>query len=289
VRVNGVDLHYTVEGEGFPCLVPRPANTSVIERTFSARLREKLQLIIFDPRGCGRSGGSLADSSLDDLLADIDGLRAALGHERIGLLGWSIFSLVGMDFALAYPNSVSRLILIGGLPSWPDSDDYRYWETVASPERKVRLAANLARLEGSGVEPLPPGAPEPDQLVRRWAQTLRYAAYGPRYWYDATFDCAPLYADDEWDMAQWDWLVAQVAPRHPNAAAIAGVKPPTFLAQGVWDFNAPPTRWAGVLETFRDCTYVAFERSGHYPFYEERELFDKALLEWLAAPRGTDT
>ena len=85
------------------------------------------------------------------------------------------------------------------------------------------------------------------------------------------------------------WLVAQVAPRHPDAAAIAGITPPTFLAQGVWDFNAPPTRWAGVLKTFRDCTYVAFERSGHYPFYEEGELFDKALLEWLAAPRGTAT
>ena len=35
VRVNGIDLHCTVEGEGFPCLVPRPAGTSIIERTFS--------------------------------------------------------------------------------------------------------------------------------------------------------------------------------------------------------------------------------------------------------------
>ena len=42
VLVNGIDLHYIVDGQGFPCLVPRPANTSVIERTFSARLREKV-------------------------------------------------------------------------------------------------------------------------------------------------------------------------------------------------------------------------------------------------------
>ena len=89
-------------------------------------------------------------------------------------------------------------------------------------------------------------------------------------------------------MAQWDWLVTQLAPRHPDATAIAGLKPPTFLGQGVWDFNAPPTRWAGVPETFHDCTYVAFERSGHYPFYEESELFDTALLGWLAAPRPTE-
>ena len=88
-------------------------------------------------------------------------------------------------------------------------------------------------------------------------------------------------------MAKNDWLWAQLAPRHRDTAAIAGVRPPTFLAQGVWDFNVPPTRWAGVLPAFRDCTYRAFERSGHYPFYEEQELFDGALLDWLGAPRPT--
>jgi len=96
----------------------------------------------------------------------------------------------------------------------------------------VRLAENLARLESSGVESLPPGAPEPDQLVRRSAQTLRYAAYGPRYWYEPTFDCAPLYTDDVWDMAHVDWLAAQLGPRHPDAAAIAGVKPPPSWRKG---------------------------------------------------------
>ncbi len=90
-----------------------------------------------------------------------------------------------MDFALAYPDSMSRLILIGALPNFSEWDD-GYSDTVASPERKAHLAENLARPERSGVEPLPPGAPEPDQRVRRRAQTLRYAAYGPRCWYDPT-------------------------------------------------------------------------------------------------------
>lgn len=273
-RVNEIDLHYTVEGRGFPCLVPRALDTSIAERTLSARLREELQLIFFDFRGCGRSGGTLDDTDLDQLLADIDGLRQALGHARIGFLGWSILSLIGLDFALTYPDSLTRLILIGGLPRVGETDD-SYWAMVASPERKAQLAANTARLAQSGVESLPPGR----------AQTLRYAANGPRYWYDQTFDCAPLYADDEWDMAQWDWLVRELGPRHRDTAAIAGVTPPTFLAQGVWDFVCPPTRWAAVLPTFRDCTYRAFERSGHYPFYEERERFDAALLDWLATPR----
>lgn len=42
------------------------------------------------------------------------------------------------------------------------------------------------------------------------------------------------------------------------------------------------------MPTFHDCTYRAFERSGHYPFYEEADLFDTALLEWLAASRPSE-
>ncbi len=79
----------------------------------------------------------------------------ARSHERIGFLGWSIFSLVGLDFALAYPDSVSRLILIGALPSLGSADDGD-WDTVASPERKARLAENLPESNGAAWSPCHP-------------------------------------------------------------------------------------------------------------------------------------
>lgn len=204
-------------------------------------------------------------------------MRLALGHERVGLLGWSILSLVAIDFAKAYPASLSRLILVGGVARMGAPDD-RYWEMVASAERKARLAENQARLDRSALAALPPGR----------AKTLEYAANGPRYWYDPTFDCAPLYADDEWDLAFWDRLVQELRPRHLDTSAIAGVATPTFLAQGVWDFACLPPPWHEVRPTFRDCTYHAFERSGHYPFYEEQELFDAKLIAWLGRGVGRE-
>ena len=82
------------------------------------------------------------------------------GMSGSGSLAGRSAALVGMDFGLAYPDSISRLILIGELPCWPDWEDDSHWEAIASPERMARLAENLARLEGSGVDPLPTGAPE---------------------------------------------------------------------------------------------------------------------------------
>jgi proline iminopeptidase len=111
---------------------------------------------------------------------------------------------------------------------------------------------------------------------------LRYAADAPRYFHDPTFDPLPLYEGDEWDVPFAERLGAQLAARHPDTTPILDIATPTFLAQGVWDFVAPPIEWHDVIGTYRDCTYRAFERSGHYPFVEEQDLFDAKLIEWLS-------
>ena len=61
----------------------------------------------------------------------------------------------------------------------------------------------------------------------------------------------------------------------------AEVPCPVFLAQGTHDFSAPHTLWKGLPDAFPNATYVEFERSGHYPMYEERERFDRELFAWM--------
>ena len=39
--------------------------------------------------------------------------------------------------------------------------------------------------------------------------------------------------------------------------------------------------WKGLPEAFPNATYVEFERSSHYPMYEERERFDAELRVWM--------
>jgi proline iminopeptidase len=241
-----------------------------MERALSQRLREHLRLVFFDLRSSGQSGGTLGEVTIDRLLEDVDGLRGALGLEKVALLGWSVLALFAIDFAKAYPQSVSHLILIGG-PARMERD-WQYWEMVASPERKAILAANNERLDQAALSAVPPGR----------AMPLRYAADAPRYFYDPTFDPLPLYEGDEWDVPFFHHMFDRFAERHAGIEPILGVEAPTFLAQGVWDFVAPPIEWHGVIGTYRDCTYRAFERSGHYPFVEEQDLFDTKLIEWLS-------
>ena len=62
---------------------------------------------------------------------------------------------------------------------------------------------------------------------------------------------------------------------------------PVFLALGRYDFIvAPPSSWDPIKSKFRDLTIRIFEKSGHTPQFEEPELFDEELLDWIPGQRG---
>ena len=56
---------------------------------------------------------------------------------------------------------------------------------------------------------------------------------------------------------------------------------PLFLAQGRYDYATPYHLWEDVREGIPDLSYHLFERSGHFPMFEEQEAFDDLLIGWL--------
>ena len=55
---------------------------------------------------------------------------------------------------------------------------------------------------------------------------------------------------------------------------------PVFIAMGVHDYPVPPLLWYPAKDALRNATYHAFEQSGHWPHFEEQELFDRKLVTW---------
>jgi hypothetical protein len=39
--------------------------------------------------------------------------------------------------------------------------------------------------------------------------------------------------------------------------------------------------WKGLPASFHNATNVEFDRSGHYPMYEEYDRFDRKLFAWM--------
>ena len=271
IAVGQFRLRYRIDGTGKPAIVIGSA--TYLPRTFSQNLRKHLRLVFLDHRGYAPSPGPMEATAFadDTLLDDIERARRELGLGRITIIGHSVHSLMALEYAKKYPENVSHVVMIGStaLNAGNDQAMNRYWQEFASPERKAAMAENLRRLPNEQLAQLQPG----QRFLRG------YIRNGPRTWYDPQFDASPLWEGVE---VNDDYMRAQVFRGIDITQGLDIFDRPVFLALGRYDFLvAPPSTWDPIKPRFRDMTVRVFERSGHWPHYEEAALFDAQLLRWM--------
>jgi 3-oxoadipate enol-lactonase len=119
--VNGARLWYEVAGDGpaVALLHSTVCDSRMWDAEF-AMLSRRHRVLRFDLRGYGRSELPPGPFSLVD---DLEVLLDRVGFDRVSLVGLSGGSALALDFALAHPGRVSRLVLaapnIGGL-AWSE-------------------------------------------------------------------------------------------------------------------------------------------------------------------------
>jgi 4,5:9,10-diseco-3-hydroxy-5,9,17-trioxoandrosta-1(10),2-diene-4-oate hydrolase len=111
-------LHYHEAGDG-PALVllhgsgPGVSGWSNFSANFPV-FAERFRTVVFDMPGFGRSQRPELDRAYPRVAADaLLSLLDKLGVERAHLLGNSMGGYVALEFALAYPERVDRLVLMG--------------------------------------------------------------------------------------------------------------------------------------------------------------------------------
>lgn len=160
VVLNGVDHWYRVAGADHrttPLIVLHggPGGSAfVFEHTQGERLERFQTIVYYDQRGGGRSAAPRdpKDYRMDRLVSDLDGLRRHLGAAKISLLGFSFGAELALEYALAHPDDVDRLVLQA-----PTAGDYRRmaitqtyaFQSLLSGEARQRLAAIAATPLGS--------------------------------------------------------------------------------------------------------------------------------------------
>ena len=85
------------------------------------RLAERCRLVYYDQRGRGRSFafGAAIEVTMQSEVDDLDCIRRRLGLDTVALLGHSWGALVAMEYALAFPEQVSHLIVMNTAPASP--------------------------------------------------------------------------------------------------------------------------------------------------------------------------
>lgn len=124
-RVNGLVLHYRLEGAGPPVVFINSLGSDL--RIWDAQaegLAPYFQVLRYDKRGHGLSEAPPPPYSLADHTQDLKALLDHLALEQVSLVGISVGGLIALDFARTYPERTRALVLmdtgarIGSVESW---------------------------------------------------------------------------------------------------------------------------------------------------------------------------
>lgn len=257
-----------------PCIVF--ASHKMYPRVISPCLYKDFTFYFTDSRWFGEvtDPNILENSSIDEISNDIELVRQELGLEKVAIMGHSIHGAYAMEYARRYPENTSHVIGIGS-PAAGVIETFGYaptfWEEYASPERKQQMIDNMAAFEA-----LDKSGMTPDEIFIQ-----QYVHEGPKYWADATYDCSWLWKDVTFDMNQVNNTV------YGNFLTFdpSGIEVPVFIAAGKHDYAIPYTMWEQV-EAAGNCDNITvsyFDNSGHYPMFEEAQLFGERLNAWIDA------
>ena len=123
VKVPGATLHVRVAGNPaaervLVAIHGGPGMDSGYMLSLEQLADPNLAVVTYDQRGTGRSTEPSDGYAMSKYVADLDAVREAVGADAVHLLGHSWGGLVAQRYAIAYPERVRSIVLMGsGAPS----------------------------------------------------------------------------------------------------------------------------------------------------------------------------
>ena len=277
---GGVRLFYRLFGSGPDTLVMihgGPGFTMDYFLEDLAPIAEHSTLLFYDQRGTGRSTLVSDSISLDAqrFVEDVEAIRKHFGIGRLTLLGHSWGAAVVALYAIRYPDHLSRIIIVGGLPL------QKYQLTEAFTQMEAKRDSNTLKhmRELRAARLADPGNSEVcTAYYTLWFQPF-YGNHNSANHSKGDF-CAgtlesrrnKMLSVDKFTMAslgEWDW-------RSP----LSQVKSPALVIHGTMDPLplSGAKAWNSILS---NSQLLLLDGVGHFPYLEVPNRFFEAVDQFL--------
>ncbi len=284
LKVNGANLWVETEGSGDPLFLISggPGGSHVGLHSFSG-LKDSSTLVYIDNYGRGKSevANDPSDYSMNRDVEDVEGIRKALGYDKINLIGHSYGGMVAQQYAIKYPQHLKHLIIANSFFSgemWQANDDNSNHEIKTNyPEVWQRLMTVRAN-----------GVHSNDQEHIKIYGEVPYGflyAYNPDKFlksidpsYPNNFNTQLYYqlvGDDG------DFIIGGDVAKADYRKQLKDLKMPVLIIAGRYDRVSIPV-FAVQYKTYcPQAQFEMFEKSGHNPQVEEPEKEFKIIRTFL--------
>jgi proline iminopeptidase len=274
VPLDGVELFVVSRGRGKPVvMLGGPWFGQTYLQPLAEGLAGDFEVIAYDARGSGRSlPVSPPEITLEAHLEDLDGLRQALGVDRVNLIGHSLGALVVLLFAARHPERTGALVLAHpGPPFAPEMMKLLHHRFMSE-----LTAADQETLEAiSSSDAFQAGQPE----ARETFFKTMYSAFFRDRSLVSRLDFGFTAATAAHAVGAEEALTEQILALDPTSL-LSSVRSPTLVVHAEHDLI--PLEFSEFLAgEIGGAELTILKGVGHFSYLEDPQLFDRAVKPFL--------
>lgn len=225
-------------------------------------LAAKFHVLVPDQVGFGQSDKPLINYRVGTLVDFLNAFYTKAGIAKATLVGNSLGGWVAMDFALAHPEKVNRLVLV-------DSAGYSPKRTGAQPlTRELLLGLDPSTIAGE-------------------KQLMGVVFYNKAFSSDQFAEQALIMHLHKNDSYTIDRFIDSILRGEDVVdGRLGGIKAPTLIVWGRQDALVPLAAGKALAEDIPGAQSVILDDCGHVPQVECSGPFNTALLKYLGEAGG---
>jgi pimeloyl-ACP methyl ester carboxylesterase len=286
---GGRQASYEVVGNGEPLLMfpGGPGLPAAIVRADAALLADRFTSYLIDPHGSAGSTPPADPSAYDHRghAAFYDGVRAALGLERVSVHGVSFGGTVALTYAALFPERTVRCLPVSAFAFGVEADEARGGEAEAEMEAMLARHAGAdwypdARAAWDEWTDRTMAATDPAEIEALFDHTLPlYCAHPDRP--DVAEELRALRSVLRADLAAMKAWEGGLYQSIDLAPLLPGIRCPTLVVAGELDLICGPAQARGIAASIPGAELVTIPECGHFPALEGAGVYRAAIVDWL--------
>jgi pimeloyl-ACP methyl ester carboxylesterase len=248
LSIAGVRTHVLRGGRGTPLLVMPPEFAANRWFPYHDALAARFQVFAPDHLGFGESERPDWLEGIDDLVFHYVDVLDTLGLERVSIIGTSLGGWIAAEFAVAHPERVDRLVLVGA--AGLKVDGVERFDVFVHP---IEETLQHLFFDQSRVAQLLSTDLGPEVIVRAYRESTT--------------------------LARLTWNPYMYNPK--LARRLRRIKAPTLIVWGQQDTFLPLAHGEAYAQLIPNATLQTVPHCGHFVPFEQTEEFVRHVMAFL--------
>ena len=276
IEVNDTNVYYMICGKGDTLVILHGGpgfSHQYLKPQLDTLLSTHFTLLYYDQRGSGWSDGQndTLNLKIENFVEDLEQIRTYFKLNKLNLLGHSFGGLLGMHYAIAYPQKVNSLILVD-----PDAASF----ALRTPYQIEMINSRLTEQQNAYLDSL-----EETESFKNYAPdtyTKYYKTYLTAYFADP-YDTSKLTLGfDSVSIPKISWtntLVRANLGGYDIHNQLSKIRSHTLIMQGTESVFSVEGAMA-IHQQIPSSEIHLFENCGHFEYLESPAKFKQLILDF---------